>query len=241
MDDHAIAVGVLSAFAEVLFGNVRAEMHGRGIVPKKERLLFLRLLFHPGQSPLGNLLVDCFHALLGEGAGVDDCLSAFAIREAMKDPARAELFLEFRILGVIREFRFFFGVQVIKIAEEFIEPVHGRKELVPIAEMVLAELSGRIPERLQQFGYGRVFLLQADSGARHADLGQASADRVLAGDEAGTACRTALLGVVVRERYPFGGDPVDVGGAVAHHAAAEVADVPDANVVSPQDQDVRLA
>src|SRR5947207_5728791 len=104
--------------------------------------------------------------------------------------------------------------------------------------MVLAELGGRIRERLQQVGYGRVVLVQAGSGGRHADLGQASANRVLAGDEAGTACRTALLGVVVRERYPFGGDPVDVGGAVAHHAATEMADVPYANVVSPHDQDV---
>jgi hypothetical protein len=34
-------------------------------------------------------------------------------------------------------------------------------------------------------------------------------------------------------------DPVDVGRHVAHHAAVVVADVPDADVVAPDDEDVR--
>ena len=104
--------------------------------------------------------------------------------------------------------------------------------------MVLAELAGGVAQRLEHFGNGRVFLLQADGGAGHADLGQAGADRVLPGDEAGAAGGAALLRVVVGEGHPFLRDAVDVGGPVAHHAAAEVADVPYADVVAPQDQDV---
>ena len=111
----------------------------------------------------------------------------------MEHAAGSELLLEFRVLRIVGQFRLFLGVQVIEVAEEFVEPVHGRQEFVPVAQMVLAELAGGVAERLEQFGDGRVFFLQADSGAGHADLGQAGADRVLAGDEAGAAGGAALL------------------------------------------------
>ena len=179
-----------------------------------------------------------FHALLGQRAGVLDRLPALAVGHAVEHAAGSELLLERRILRIVGQFRFFLGVQVIEIAEEFVEAVHGRQVFVAVAEMVLAELAGGIAERLEQFGDGRVFLLQSDGGAGHADLGQARADRVLAGDEARAAGGAALLGVVVGEGHPFLRDAVDVGGPVAHHAAAEVADVPDADVVAPEDQDV---
>src|SRR5215468_8681837 len=101
--------------------------------------------------------------------------------------------------------------------------------------MVLAELAGGITEWLEHFSNGRVFLLQADGGAGHTDLGQARTDRILAGDEARASCGAALLGVVVGEGHPFLCHPVDVRGLVAHHAATEVADVPYADVVPPED------
>jgi hypothetical protein len=73
-----------------------------------------------------------------------------------------------------------------------------------------------------------------------ADLGQARTERVLAGDEGCTSSGATLLAVVIGERDPFVGDAVDVRRAVAHHAFAEVADVPHADVVTPEDQDVWL-
>jgi hypothetical protein len=39
---------------------------------------------------------------------------------------------------------------VIEIAEELVESMDGRQELVLITEVILPELSGRIPERLQK-------------------------------------------------------------------------------------------
>src|SRR5208283_2250612 len=99
--------------------------------------------------------------------------------------------------------------------------------------MVLAELAGGVAERLEELGDRRILGAEADVGARHADLGQAGADRVLAGDEGGAPGGAALLAVVVGE-----GDAVDVGRAVAHLAAAVVADVPPADVVAPEDEDV---
>ena len=118
--------------------------------------------------------------------------------------------------------------------------MHGRQEFVAVAQMVLAELAGGVAQRLEQFGDCRVFFLQADGRARHADLGQTRADRVLAGDEARAAGGATLLGIVVGEGDPFLRDAVDVRRVVAHHAAAEVADVPYPDVVAPQNEDVRL-
>jgi len=36
-------------------------------------------------------------------------------------------------------------------------------------------------------------------------------------------------------------DAVDVGGMVAHHSFAEMADVPNADIVSPNDEDIWFA
>ena len=82
---------------------------------------------------------------------------------------------------------------MIEVAEKLVETVHRRQVFVPITEMVLAKLAGGVAERLQHFGDGRVFLMEADGGTGHADLGQPRADRILAGDEAGAAGGAALL------------------------------------------------
>ena len=238
VDHHPIAVRVLAALADIFCGDVRAEVHGRRVVPEEERLVRLRLLFHPRHRPVGDLLVDGLHALLGQGSGVVDRLPALAIGLAVEHAARAELLLELGILRVIGQFGFFLGVQVIEIAEEFVEAVHGREKFVAIAEVVLSELAGRVAERLEQFGDGRIFLLQSDRRAGHAHLGEAGADGVLPADEACAAGRAALLRVVVGEGHPLFRDPVDVRGLIAHHAATEMADVPDADVVAPEDEDI---
>ncbi len=250
--DHAIAVVVLSALAAVLRGQVRPEVHRRRVVPEEEGLVRLGLLLHPPDRGRRDLLVDGLHALLGQRAGVLDRLLADSApagisrrvilvgRHAMQHAAGSKSLLECRILGIVRQFWFFFGVQVIEVAEELVEAVHGRQVFIPIAEMVLAELSGGVAERLQHFGDRRIFFLKSDRGAGHADFGQAGTNRILAGDEAGTASGAALLAVPVGERRAFFADAVDVGRLVAHHAHAVAADVPHADVVAPENQDVRF-
>ena len=156
----------------------------------------------------------------------------------MQDAARPEGGLELGILGIIGQLRLFLGVEVIEVAEELIEAVHRGQIFVAIAQVVLAELAGGVAERLEQLGDGGVFLLQADGGARHADLGEAGADRVLAGDETGAARRAALLGVIVGEGHALMADAVDVLGGVAHHAKTVAADVPVADIVAPEDEDI---
>ena len=98
-----------------------------------------------------------------------------------------------------------------------------------------------VAKRLQEFRNGWVFRTNTNVGTGHPHLGQAGADRVLAGDKRGPAGRTALLTVIVSEGHTFIADTIDVRRAVPHLAAIVVADVPPADVISPKDEDVRLA
>jgi len=50
------------------------------------------------------------------------------------------------------------GIEVVEVAEELVEAVHGRQELVAVAKMVLAELAGGIALRLEQLGERRVLV-----------------------------------------------------------------------------------
>ena len=63
-----------------------------------------------------------------------------------------------------------FGVEVVEVAEELVEAVHGGQVLVAVAEVVLAELSGRVALRLESVGDGRILVLQAQRRAWQARL-----------------------------------------------------------------------
>jgi hypothetical protein len=62
----------------------------------------------------------------------------------MEHAARTKRLLELRILGIVRQFRLFLGVEVIEIAEELVEAMIGWQMLVVIAQMVLAKLASCI-------------------------------------------------------------------------------------------------
>src|SRR6516162_1672014 len=106
--------------------------------------------------------------------------------------------------------------------------------------MVFAELSSGVTKWLEQFGNRRVFLLQTLRGTWQTNLSEPGADRRLAGDKRGAAGGAALLAIPVGEERALVRDAVDVGCPVAHHSLVVRADVPVADVVSPQDQDVRF-
>ena len=122
----------------------------------------------------------------------------------------AQLLLECGILGIIGQFGLFLGVEVVEVAEQLVEAVHGRQKLVAVAQVILAELAGRVTERLEDFGDASGLPLKPDRRAGHADFRDAGADRLLAGDERGAAGGAALLSVIVGEQHAFVGDAVDV-------------------------------
>jgi len=104
--------------------------------------------------------------------------------------------------------------------------------------VVFAELAGRVSLRLEQLSERRVLRGQPFLGARQADLEQAGSEGGLAGDERGASGGAGLLGVEVGEDRALLRNAVDVGRAVAHHAAIVNADVPVADVIAEDDKDV---
>jgi hypothetical protein len=49
---------------------------------------------------------------------------------------------------------------MVEVAKKLVETMHGGQEFVAVAEMVLAELSGRVALWLEQFGNRRILLRQ---------------------------------------------------------------------------------
>ena len=192
------------------------------------------------EGVFGYLIIDGFHALAGEGTGIFDLLTTVAICPAVEYPSGAEPLLEFRVLRIVYVFRLLLGIEVVEIAEELVEAVHRWQELVFISKMVLAELTIRVTQRLQQFGDSWVLRPDTDVRSRHANLRQASTDRILTGDERGAPSRTTLLAVIIGESRSFIADAVDVGSPIPHLPSVVVADVPPADVITPKDKNVRL-
>ena len=187
------------------------------------------------------LLIGGRHPLPGQRAGILDLLPALAVTPRMEHAARPELLPEFGILRIVVGLGLLLGIEVVEIAEELVEPVHGRQVLVAVAQVVLAELAGGVALRLEQVGDGRRPVGDALRRTRHADGQQPRAKRLLTEDEGGTAGGAALLGVEVGEQRAFLGEAIDVGRLVAHHTEVVGADVVDADVVAPDDEDVRLS
>src|SRR4029450_5878435 len=98
-----------------------------------------------------------FHSFAVQRAGIFD----FAVRRRFKDAARRLGPDEIRIvLGIVGALRFLFGVEVVKVAEEFIEAVLGRQIFIAVAEVVLPKLTGGVAERLERLRDGDGAVLQ---------------------------------------------------------------------------------
>ncbi len=131
-------------------------------------------------------------------------------------------------------------VHLVVVSEEHIEAVHSWQVFVAISLVVFSELPRGVAQAFQDRGHRAVGLLPAFGGAGHSHLGHATADRHRTADECCATGRTALLSVVVGEGHAFFGNAVNVRGLVAHHAAVVVADVPRANIVAPDDENIGL-
>ena len=144
-------------------------------------------------------------------------------------------------VGVIPQLRFFLGIEVIKVAEKFIKALVRGQVLIPVAEMVLAELAGAVAQGLEQAGDGGIFGAVAELGPGQPHLAEAGAEHALTGDKGRPTGGAALLGVIVDELAALLGDPVDVGRLIPHQSIAVAAEVALADVVAPEDEDVGFA
>ena len=101
--------------------------------------------------------IFCLPTLPKRGSTVGSSVSVAKQCSTPRGPNFALNSGSLRIVGILR---LLLRVQVVEVAEELVEPVHGGQELVAVAEVVLAELAGRVAERLEQIGDGRILLLQ---------------------------------------------------------------------------------
>ena len=106
--------------------------------------------------------------------------------------------------------------------------------------MVFADLCRSVPLRFEEFGNRRVAVLQTLFRSRQANFQQTGAEGRLPENECSAPRRAGLLRVIIREQRAFAGDAVNVRRASAHHAAMICADVPDADIVRHDDDDVRF-
>src|SRR5262245_5977 len=139
-------------------------MHAGRIPPTEEWCVGFCVPLDEVETGLEELFVHGFHSFGVERAGVFNPLSTVRICPALEHSTRSELLLEFRILRIVFALRLLFGIQVIEIAEEFVEAVCSRQKLIAIAQMVLAELSRCVTEGFKQFSDGWIFRLQAKVG-----------------------------------------------------------------------------
>ena len=132
---HRVVVARLPApgAAHALWLGVGAEMHVRGVEPYEERSFGVVLALDEIDCGVAEFAVAGFHPLLGERAGVFDALGAVAVGPGVQHAAGPEFLAELRILRIVRQFGFLFGVEVIQVAEELVEAVHRGQVLVAVA------------------------------------------------------------------------------------------------------------
>ena len=232
----------------VLVREVRDDVHARRVEPAEERLAVRLGLVDELQGEVADLVVHRLHPLRIERAGVLDLLLADLAparhlgrvvgvgRPAVDHVARADFVQQ--VLRIVGMRRVFHRIEVIEVAEEFVEAVDGGQELIAIAEVVLAELAGGVALRFERGGDGAGLGRHAGLGARLADRGHAGADGQFARDEVRATRRATRLGVVVGEQHAFLGQLVEVRRPPGHHAAMVGADVPHADVIAHDEEDV---
>jgi hypothetical protein len=197
--------------------------------------------------------LDGRHAFTGQRTGVFDGLLA--------DPAETfilgrivhvggltvqnttrheEPFHEGIVPGILGLLGLLLGVQVVQVAVELVEAMHGREELVAVAQMVLPNLGGHVTLRFEQVGQGRILGLNALQSAGHPHRGQAGAHRELPGDERRPPRRAARLGVRIGKQDTLSGKPVDIGRLSAHESTVVGAHIEPTDIVGHDQQDVRL-
>jgi hypothetical protein len=234
---------------------VRSQVHVGEVHPAEERLPSVVLALDEVRGGLDEFVVARLHPLAGQRPRVLDPLLADAAparllarvvlgrRAALEHPARAEALVELLeavLARIVRVLRVLFRVQVVEVPEELVEPVHGRQELVLVPEVILAELTRRVAVVLEELRDCGVLGLQPYGRCWEPDLAEAGAEDALPGDERGTPGGAALLAVGIGEAHPLVRDAIDVRRPVTHQPVAVAAEVRDADVVAPDDEDVRL-
>ena len=259
--DHVLfGTALVHRHLDVFLRGARTDVNRRRVVPDEEWLIALADLVQVFQRFVGHLPVDGLHALARQRADVLDLLLADATpfgllrrvlhvrRPGMEHAARRIHLGEFGggigrtqlridLPRIVELFRLLFRVQVVEVAIPFVEPVHGGQELIAVAQVVLTELSCRVALRLEDFGERRIGFLNPALGARNADGCHARADGELPHNECRAPGGATGLAVLIGEQHAIMSNAIEVRGA-PHHAVRIGTDIPHADVVAPDDENV---
>ncbi len=104
-------------------------MHTHGVKPDKERLIALVYLVNKLQGSCKELFIYGFHSLSSQGSAVFHA----AVSKTVNHTPWPKAFSECGILWIVRVFRAFLGIQVIKITKELVKAVIGRQEFILVA------------------------------------------------------------------------------------------------------------
>ena len=236
MGHHHVVVETLAGLADVLFRPVRPEVHAGSVEPHEERFVRFRLPVDEFPRRGDKFLIRRFHALAGQGARVLD----LAVGKGVDYAAWPELLLEPGHLRVVLVLGLLLGVEVIQVAQELVETVIGRQMFIPVSQVIFAELTGGITPGLEHLGDSDIPILDPQIGTGQAHFGQACAKPGLARDKGRAPRRAALVAVVVGKAHALFGNAVDIRRAIAHDPVAVGADIGNADIVAPDDQNIGL-
>src|SRR5262249_30235511 len=124
MLNHPVGVDAEPGLALRLRLKVGPDVHARAVEPDEEWALGLLCALDEVYRGGEDLLVDGFHALSGERPGVLDSLPALTVGPGVEHATWAELLAELGVLGIVWVLGLLFGIEVVKVAEELVEPVH---------------------------------------------------------------------------------------------------------------------
>src|SRR3954453_11556319 len=250
---HAVGVDAESGLVLPSLRKVRPHVHPGGVVPQQERLLGVMGAVDEVERTLQQVVFPCLHALAGQGASVLDRLLADPSESrvlrgvvdvagpAVKDPTRDEELLKDRqILRVVRLLGLLLRVEVVEVAVELVEAMHGRQELVAVTQMVLAVLGRHVAQGLEQLGQGRVFGLEPLLGTRQSDGRQSRAHRDLPGDERRAPRRATGLRVGIGQHRTLGSEAIYARRLGAHQPTVVGTHIKPTDVIRQDQEHVRL-
>src|SRR5271170_377895 len=107
---------------------------------------------------------------------------------------------------------------MIKVAEELIKAMHSRQELVEVAQVVLAELTGLVSHTLERLRDRNSLGGDAERRSRLPDRRQAGADRQFSGYEVRSPGGATRFGIIVGEAHALVGHPIKIRRPAGHDA-----------------------
>src|SRR5262249_7322899 len=116
---------------------------------------------------------------------------------------------------------------------------HRRQELVQVAQMVLAELAGRVSHRFEDVGDSDRLIRDAEWSSGLSDCRKAGAKWQFASDEVRPSGGATGFRIIIGEAHSLGGQAVEIGCPSRHDTLVIDLNIGPPDVVAHDDNDIR--